>query len=110
MSTVILFSSTRRRRARERQQKLMANFAKKQEEFMSRNPDAANERTCSPDGSDRPMTSDAGSECDVAGVSMATARSYDCVICGVCTPSTEENPMGLVGLLQATSGKSELVP
>lgn len=28
---------------------------------------------------------------------------YDCVICNVCSPSTERTPMGLVVLVQATS-------
>ena len=67
---------------------------------MSKNPDAA-ERVTSPDGSAK-HCSDATS--DVDAMSMTSSTLYDCVICGLSTPSTEENPMGLVGLLQATSG------
>ncbi|XP_020708415.2 E3 ubiquitin-protein ligase Ubr3 [Athalia rosae] len=82
----------RRRRAKERQQKLMADFANKQKEFM--------EKTM---------------ETDEAGVSgmdwsqqeeptkVASKKEYDCVICNQTTPSTEDKPMGLVVLVQATS-------
>lgn len=37
---------------------------------------------------------------------MESEVLYDCVICGQSGPSTEERPIGLVVLLQASSGLS----
>lgn len=34
----------------------------------------------------------------------ACVQGYDCVICGQTTSSTEDRPVGMVTLLQATSG------
>lgn len=80
----------RRRRAKERQQRLMDEFASKQRAFLET------------------------METDEAGVSgmdwsneeesvLASKQEYDCVICNQTTPSTEDKPMGLVVLVQASS-------
>ena len=37
------------------------------------------------------------------------ASTYDCVICNVQAASTDDNPIGLVGLLQASSRTSSCV-
>ncbi|KAL7991648.1 hypothetical protein Chor_015904 [Crotalus horridus] len=82
--------NTRRQKARERQQKLLAEFASRQKSFMETAMDVE-----SPDA-------------DIA-MEIATAEEhvseaiYDCVICGQSGPSTEERPTGLVVLLQASS-------
>ncbi|XP_017880886.1 E3 ubiquitin-protein ligase Ubr3 isoform X2 [Ceratina calcarata] len=82
----------RRRRAKERQQKLMAEFANKRKQFMEK-----------------------AMETDEAGVSgmaweekddatkLTSKKEYDCVICSQSSPSTENNPIGLVVLFQETS-------
>ncbi|XP_067327746.1 E3 ubiquitin-protein ligase UBR3 isoform X1 [Anolis sagrei] len=80
----------RRQKARERQQKLLAEFASRQKSFMETAMDVE-----SPD-------------VDIA-MEIATAEQhvseavYDCVICGQSGPSTEERPAGLVVLLQPSS-------
>ncbi|XP_044273896.1 E3 ubiquitin-protein ligase UBR3 isoform X1 [Varanus komodoensis] len=80
----------RRQKARERQQKLLAEFASRQKSFMETAMDVE-----SPDA-------------DIA-MEIATAEQhvseaiYDCVICGQSGPSTEDRPAGLVVLLQASS-------
>ncbi|XP_075685543.1 E3 ubiquitin-protein ligase UBR3 isoform X1 [Rhinoderma darwinii] len=80
----------RRQKARERQQKLLAEFASRQKSFMETAMDVE-----SPD-------------CDVAmevasSEQQVSEPTYDCVICGQSGPSTEDRPIGLVVLLQATS-------
>uniref|UniRef100_A0A6P7GK94 E3 ubiquitin-protein ligase n=1 Tax=Diabrotica virgifera virgifera TaxID=50390 RepID=A0A6P7GK94_DIAVI len=78
----------RRRRAKERQQKLMQEFANKQKQFMEKAmecDDAAEE------------------EEEEEEEEVAKQQEYDCVICNQSSPSTEEQPMGLVVLIQATS-------
>ncbi|CAH0564545.1 unnamed protein product [Brassicogethes aeneus] len=75
----------RRRRAKERQQKLMAEFANKQKQFMEKAMETEE--------------SEAGMEEEV----LVSKQEYDCVICNQSTPSTEDKPMGLVVLIQATS-------
>ncbi|XP_073710937.1 E3 ubiquitin-protein ligase ubr3 isoform X2 [Misgurnus anguillicaudatus] len=80
----------RRQRARERQQKLLAEFASRQKSFMETAMDVE-----SPEGD--------------AVMDMSTSEPldsevlYDCVICGQSGPSTEDRPTGLVVLLQASS-------
>lgn len=80
----------RRQKARERQQKLLAEFASRQKSFMETAMDVE-----SPDTD------------DVMEISSAEPQPletvYDCVICGQSGPSTEERPTGLVVLLQASS-------
>ncbi|KAG7466885.1 hypothetical protein MATL_G00147050 [Megalops atlanticus] len=80
----------RRQKARERQQKLLAEFASRQKSFMESAVDV--------ESPDTDVTMDlAASELPESEV------LYDCVICGQSGPSTDQRPMGLVVLLQATS-------
>lgn len=80
----------RRRRAKERQQKLMAEFASKQKQFMEKAMEeeeaAANQM-------------DWNNEDEV----LVSKQEYHCVICNQSSVSTEDKPMGLVVLVQATS-------
>ncbi|XP_068101659.1 E3 ubiquitin-protein ligase UBR3 isoform X3 [Hyperolius riggenbachi] len=80
----------RRQKARERQQKLLAEFASRQKSFMETAMDVE-----SPE-------SDVAMEI-AAAEQQVSEPSYDCVICGQSGPSTEDRPIGLVVLLQATS-------
>uniref|UniRef100_A0A8D0C5S4 E3 ubiquitin-protein ligase n=1 Tax=Salvator merianae TaxID=96440 RepID=A0A8D0C5S4_SALMN len=80
----------RRQKARERQQKLLAEFASRQKSFMETAMDVE-----SPD-------TDTAMEIATADQHVSEAV-YDCVICGQSGPSTEERPAGLVVLLQASS-------
>uniref|UniRef100_T1JNI2 E3 ubiquitin-protein ligase n=1 Tax=Strigamia maritima TaxID=126957 RepID=T1JNI2_STRMM len=82
----------RRRRARERQQKLMAEFASKQKAFM--------EQTMETDTS---VAEEAAASSHSEESLLSMTKEFDCVICGQTTPSTEERPIGLVTLLQPTS-------
>ncbi|KAK7870457.1 hypothetical protein R5R35_000735 [Gryllus longicercus] len=82
----------RRRRAKERQQKLMAEFASKQKEFMERAMETDEEALSGMDWRE-----------EEGATLLASKRDYDCVICSQTTPSTEDKPMGLVVLVQATS-------
>jgi len=77
----------RRRKAKERQQKLMEEFASKQKQFMEKAME----------------TEDDGMDWDGAEQVLTTKKEYDCVICNQTSPSTDEKPMGLVVLVQATS-------
>ncbi|XP_069791779.1 E3 ubiquitin-protein ligase ubr3 isoform X2 [Narcine bancroftii] len=80
----------RRQKARERQQKLLAEFASRQKSFMETAMDIE-----SPDSD---VAMDIGSS-----EKQDSETVYDCVICGQSGPSTEERPTGLVVLLQASS-------
>ncbi|KMQ97669.1 e3 ubiquitin-protein ligase ubr3 [Lasius niger] len=82
----------RRRRAKERQQKLMAEFANKQKQFMEK---AMKTEEASVSGMDWDQEENA--------TKLASKKEYDCVICNQTTPSSEDKPMGLVVLVQATS-------
>ncbi|KAI2660354.1 E3 ubiquitin-protein ligase ubr3 [Labeo rohita] len=80
----------RRQRARERQQKLLAEFASRQKSFMETAMDVESPET------DAVM--------DMASAEPLDSEVlYDCVICGQSGPSTEDRPTGLVVLLQASS-------
>ncbi|XP_058889679.1 E3 ubiquitin-protein ligase ubr3-like isoform X2 [Acipenser ruthenus] len=80
----------RRQKARERQQKLLAEFASRQKSFMETAMDVE-----SPDAD---VAMDLGSS-----EQQDSEILYDCVICGQSGPSTEDRPTGLVVLLQASS-------
>ncbi|XP_071977866.1 E3 ubiquitin-protein ligase UBR3 isoform X1 [Engystomops pustulosus] len=80
----------RRQKARERQQKLLAEFASRQKSFMETAMDIE-----SPE-------SDVAMEI-ASSEQQVSEPTYDCVICGQSGPSTEDRPIGLVVLLQATS-------
>uniref|UniRef100_A0A8D0CHZ5 E3 ubiquitin-protein ligase n=1 Tax=Scleropages formosus TaxID=113540 RepID=A0A8D0CHZ5_SCLFO len=86
----IMDKEERRQRARERQQKLLAEFASRQKSFMETAMDVE-----SPEA-DTAMDLDASEQQEAEAL-------YDCVICGQSGPSTDERPAGLVVLLQATS-------
>ncbi|KAI5710044.1 hypothetical protein M8J76_006269 [Diaphorina citri] len=79
----------RRRRAKERQQKLMEEFADKQKQFM--------EKAMASKDEEMEWDEDEHSQKETS------KKEYDCVICNQTSPSTNENPMGLVVLMQATS-------
>ncbi|KAM6935004.1 E3 ubiquitin-protein ligase ubr3 isoform 2-T2 [Xenentodon cancila] len=80
----------RRQRARERQQKLLAEFASRQKSFMETAMDV--------ESPDNDAAMDLGSS-----ETVESELLYDCVICGQSGPSTEDRPTGLVVLLQASS-------
>uniref|UniRef100_H0V537 E3 ubiquitin-protein ligase n=1 Tax=Cavia porcellus TaxID=10141 RepID=H0V537_CAVPO len=80
----------RRQKARERQQKLLAEFASRQKSFMETAMDVDSSEN------DIPM------EITTAEPQVSEAI-YDCVICGQSGPSSEDRPTGLVVLLQASS-------
>uniref|UniRef100_A0A8P4GKC7 E3 ubiquitin-protein ligase n=1 Tax=Dicentrarchus labrax TaxID=13489 RepID=A0A8P4GKC7_DICLA len=80
----------RRQRARERQQKLLAEFASRQKSFMETAMDVESPET------------EAAMDLGASEV-MESEVLYDCVICGQSGPSTEDRPTGLVVLLQASS-------
>ncbi|XP_066544648.1 E3 ubiquitin-protein ligase ubr3 isoform X2 [Amia ocellicauda] len=80
----------RRQKARERQQKLLAEFASRQKSFMETAMDVE-----SPDAD---VAMDLGSS-----EQQVSEVLYDCVICGQSGPSTDDRPTGLVVLLQASS-------
>jgi len=80
-------AEARRRRARERQAKMMRDFAEKQHRFMKTAMETA--------------TDDGEEEVEQTGTNIR--REYDCVHCHQTQTSTEDKPMGLVVLLQATS-------
>nr|XP_018904322.1 PREDICTED: E3 ubiquitin-protein ligase UBR3 isoform X2 [Bemisia tabaci] len=79
----------RRRRARERQQKLMEEFASKQKQFLQKAMETDEE------GMDW--------DSEEPTKSLCSKVEYDCVICNQTTPTTEDKPMGLAVLVQATS-------
>ncbi|XP_052267250.1 E3 ubiquitin-protein ligase UBR3-like [Dreissena polymorpha] len=91
-------TETRRKKARERQQKLMEEFASKQKAFMEQAMETEDSSTTgaskspnSPDGSGHPESME------------SDETLYDCVICNQSTPSTAERTIGLVVFLQASS-------
>jgi hypothetical protein len=85
----------RRRKAKERQQKLMAEFANKQKAFMKQMNEEMN--TANP-----PSTSESPKDNEMT-VEICNQLQYECVICGQTTPSTAERLVGMVVLLQSSS-------
>lgn len=77
----------RRRKAKERQQKLMEEFASKQKQFMEKAME----------------TDEDGMDWDGSEQVLASKKEYDCVICNQTSTSTDDKPMGLAVLVQATS-------
>lgn len=84
---------SKRRKAWNRQQKLMAEFASKQKAFMEQAMEEESERNES-----SPTSGSAQSEDD-----SMSSQNYDCVICSQATPSTGNRPIGLIVFLQASS-------
>ncbi|CAL8073578.1 unnamed protein product [Orchesella dallaii] len=100
----------RRRKARERQSKLMAEFAKKQQMFMAKAMTEEFVESSGPTSTSGDALGSDGSYSDLPGMEgMGSPAStikpieYDCVICSQTTPSTSDNPVGLVTLLQPSS-------
>ncbi|PZC73895.1 hypothetical protein B5X24_HaOG208690 [Helicoverpa armigera] len=77
----------RSRRARERQQQLMREFARRQQQFISAMQNMDGEVAAAMDWEEE----------------EAVERDYDCVICNTTAPTTPNDPIGLVVLLQSTS-------
>ncbi|XP_048579140.1 E3 ubiquitin-protein ligase ubr3 isoform X3 [Nematostella vectensis] len=81
----------RRQRARERQQKLLAEFASKQKSFLEKTLNVGQEAM------------EVDTEVDAPAPEETVEQSFECVICGEASPSTEERPVGLVALLQSSA-------
>lgn len=75
-----------KRRSRERQQKLMEEFANRQKQFMA---------------TEGKMME--GIDEDENDVEEAREKEYDCIICNRTGPSLETNPIGLVVLVESSS-------
>ncbi|XP_029192377.2 E3 ubiquitin-protein ligase ubr3-like [Acropora millepora] len=84
----------RRKLARERQQKVLAEFASKQKTFMEKNMPKDADILHLMDVDTQPTSSSSG---------LADEHSFDCVICGQTSTSTERRPVGLVALLQPST-------
>ena len=69
----------------------MADFASKQKSFIEKMSED--------------VTTEDSEWMSEESVPLVEEKLYDCVICGQNTPSTDKKPMGLVALLQSTSGK-----
>lgn len=80
----------RSKRVRERQQKLMEEFANKQKKFMEQ-ATAENMDCC-----------DDGDNDDGAAEEMIREKEYTCIICNRTTPSNESNPVCLIVLREST--------
>ncbi|XP_037934520.1 E3 ubiquitin-protein ligase Ubr3 [Teleopsis dalmanni] len=78
----------RRERARDRQMKMMQEFANKQKQFMQT---AAQNMECGFDDVE-----------DEAFEEQPREKEYDCIICNCTTSSTESNPIGLVVLVESS--------
>ncbi|XP_077515931.1 ubr3 ubiquitin ligase isoform X2 [Amblyomma americanum] len=81
----------RRRRAKERQMKLMAEFANRQKSFLKKAMEIEIEKQDITEPSSEPEPV------------VSVAKEYECVICSQTSPSTVARPVGMVVLLQATS-------
>ncbi|XP_014668965.1 PREDICTED: E3 ubiquitin-protein ligase UBR3-like isoform X2 [Priapulus caudatus] len=84
----------RKKKVRERQKKLMEEFAGKQKKFLEQTMEYEEATEASKENEQMEGQADE----EEGGV-----QEYDCVICGQTTASTEERPVGMVTLLQATS-------
>ena len=96
-----------RRKAKERQQRLMADFANKRKQFMEQNKEEIDAEAAATAVGGADDISDGRSSEDRSSADaspLLKEKLFDCVICNVPSASTDENPIGLVGLLQATSG------
>lgn len=104
----------RRRRAKERQKRLIEEFATRQRRFletMETEERAVGGSTAGGGGSEMEWQDEDGEsgamaadDVSAAGAtSTPTTTEYDCVICGQTSASTEDKPMGLAVLVQATS-------
>ncbi|KAI5639121.1 E3 ubiquitin-protein ligase Ubr3 [Phthorimaea operculella] len=78
----------RSRRAKERQQQLMKEFQQRQKQFLS---------------AMQSMEANEGGTMDWEWEEEEAERDYDCVICNTTAPTTPQDPIGAVVLLQSTS-------
>ena len=85
----------RRRKVKERQQKLMAEFANKQKAFMKQMNEEMKNNAATPDA--EPVNGP-----DLT-INVCDQLHYECVICGQTTPSTCDRLVGMVVLLQSSS-------
>lgn len=81
----------RSKRSKERQAKLMQDFANKQKQFMAQAMAAEGDLMEGIDDDDEEM------------LLQAREKDYDCIICNTTGPSTESNPIGLVVLVESSS-------
>ncbi|KAK7479151.1 hypothetical protein BaRGS_00029592 [Batillaria attramentaria] len=86
---------SKRKKAFDRQQKLMAQFASKQKAFMAQAQDETSDKLEEEDNVDSQDAEGATSE--------PSGKTYDCVICNQSAPSKLSRPFGLVIFLQSTS-------
>ncbi|XP_068671556.1 E3 ubiquitin-protein ligase ubr3-like isoform X2 [Montipora foliosa] len=84
----------RRKLARERQQKLLAEFASKQKSFMEKTMNKEPDSLLPMDEDIHPVGGTSGE---------SSEHAFDCVICGQTSSSTEKRPVGLVALLQPST-------
>ncbi|EDV91734.1 GH24439 [Drosophila grimshawi] len=82
----------RRKMARERQQKMMQDFANKQKQFMQSAAAAANNMDFGLEDDDE----------EAMYEEQPREKEYDCIICNCTTASTETNPIGLVVLVESS--------
>lgn len=102
----------KKRKIRERQQRLLLEFANKQKQFMQQamaedmdtdqEASAATEGACASGVGETGEASDVG-ENNYTATEELLVEEYDCVICNQASASTAARPMCLVVLLQATS-------
>jgi len=85
----------KRRKAKERQQKLIAEYASKQKAFLKKMNESTTENK-SPEAEDY-------SDQSLSSSSLLQAPTYVCVICSQTYPSTLKRLMGMIVLLQPTS-------
>ncbi|XP_071802919.1 E3 ubiquitin-protein ligase ubr3-like isoform X2 [Asterias amurensis] len=90
-----LSSTDRRKKAREAQQKLFAKLAAEQRTFLEKSLETGEGLAEVPetDGDDRGAATPKEAE---------PREMFECVICGQTAPSTGDNPIGMVALMQAT--------
>lgn len=94
----------KKQKIKERQQRLLQEFAHKQKQFMQQAMAEEMETDPYQDSSSVPGA-DASSMAaeDASALEEAVVETYDCVICNQASASTSERPMCLVVLLQASS-------
>lgn len=104
----------KKRRIKERQQRLLQEFANKQREFMQHamaaeqmetdfESVAADSKTPSPQQESGQLSYTSTPEAPKELQRAAIASTYDCVICNQTSPSTIDRPMCLVILVQSTN-------
>ena len=105
-----ILAREKRKRAKEYQRKIMAEFAKRQKTFLQSHKWAENPAPPSdsadnsiPSTSFSPSSNVDSQAMEVDDDKIEKHKEYDCVICAQSIPSTPESPVGMCVLLQATS-------